>query len=196
MVPKWVKENCVQCNQCSFVCPHACIRPALVAEGAEKPADFDTKPATGIKGYEFRMQVSPLDCMGCGVCAEVCPGMKGNKALVMTPFAELEVKEAANWENAVDLPEVDLSEVKMADVKKSQFTPSRFEFSGACAGCGETPYVKVVTQLFGDRMIIANATGCSSIYGGSSPTCPYTVNKQGHGPAWANSLFEDHAEFG
>ena len=195
-VPKWIKENCVQCNQCSFVCPHACIRPALVAADAEKPATFDTKPATGIKGYEFRMQVSPLDCMGCGVCADVCPGMKGNKALVMTPFADLEVVEAENWNYAVDLPEVDLSEVKMADVKKSQFTPSLFEFSGACAGCGETPYVKVVTQLFGDRMIIANATGCSSIYGGSSPTCPYTVNKQGHGPAWANSLFEDNAEFG
>ena len=195
MVPKWVKENCVQCNQCSFVCPHACIRPALVPAGTA-PAGFDTKPATGIPGYEFRMQVSPLDCMGCGVCAEVCPGMKGNKALVMTPFAELEVEEAKNWNYAVDLPEVDLSAVKMADVKKSQFTPSLFEFSGACAGCGETPYVKVVTQLFGDRMIVANATGCSSIYGGSSPTCPYTTNKQGHGPAWANSLFEDNAEFG
>ena len=196
MVPKWIKENCVQCNQCSFVCPHACIRPALVADGAEKPEAFETKPALGVKGYQFRMQVSPLDCMGCGVCADVCPGMKGNKALVMTPFEELEAVEAKNWEYAVDLPEVDLSEVKMADVKKSQFTPSLFEFSGACAGCGETPYVKVVTQLFGDRMIIANATGCSSIYGGSSPTCPYTVNKQGHGPAWANSLFEDNAEFG
>mgnify|MGYP002800772492 FL=1 len=196
MVPKWVKENCVQCNQCSFVCPHACIRPALVADGSEKPETFETKPALGIKGYGFRMQVSPLDCMGCGVCADVCPGMKGNKALVMTPFEEVEPVEAKNWEYAVDLPEVDLSEVKMADVKKSQFTPSLFEFSGACAGCGETPYVKVVTQLFGDRMIIANATGCSSIYGGSSPTCPYTVNKQGHGPAWANSLFEDNAEFG
>ncbi len=196
MVPKWVKENCIQCNFCSFVCPHACIRPALVANGSDKPADFDTKPATGIPGYEFRMQVSPLDCMGCGVCAEVCPGMKGNKALVMTPFAELEVKEAKNWEYAVELPEADLSNAKMADVKKSQFTPSLFEFSGACAGCGETPYVKVVTQLFGDRMIVANATGCSSIYGGSSPTCPYTTNKQGHGPAWANSLFEDNAEFG
>ena len=196
MVPKWIKENCVQCNQCSFVCPHACIRPALVADGAEKPEAFETKPALGVKGYQFRMQVSPLDCMGCGVCADVCPGMKGNKALVMTPFEELEATEAKNWEYAVDLPEVDLSEVKMADVKKSQFTPSLFEFSGACAGCGETPYVKVVTQLFGDRMIIANATGCSSIYGGSSPTCPYTVNKQGHGPAWANSLFEDNAEFG
>ena len=195
-VPKWVKENCVQCNQCAFVCPHACIRPALVKTGEAKPEAFDTKPATGIPGYEFRMQVSPLDCMGCGVCAEVCPGMKGNKALVMTPFAELEEVEAQNWNYAVDLPEVDLSAVKMADVKKSQFTPSLFEFSGACAGCGETPYVKVVTQLFGDRMIVANATGCSSIYGGSSPTCPYTTNKQGHGPAWANSLFEDNAEYG
>ncbi|MCI9504162.1 MAG: pyruvate:ferredoxin (flavodoxin) oxidoreductase [Clostridia bacterium] len=195
-VPKWVKENCIQCNQCAFVCPHACIRPALVKSGENKPAEFDTKPATGVPGYEFRMQVSPLDCMGCGVCAEVCPGMKGNKALVMTPFAELEQIEAKNWEYAVELPEADLSNVKMADVKKSQFTPSLFEFSGACAGCGETPYVKVVTQLFGDRMIVANATGCSSIYGGSSPTCPYTTNKQGHGPAWANSLFEDNAEFG
>ncbi len=195
-VPKWVKENCVQCNQCAFVCPHACIRPALVKTGEAKPEAFDTKPATGVPGYEFRMQVSPLDCMGCGVCAEVCPGMKGNKALVMTPFAELEEVEAQNWNYAVDLPEADLSAVKMADVKKSQFTPSLFEFSGACAGCGETPYVKVVTQLFGDRMIVANATGCSSIYGGSSPTCPYTTNKQGHGPAWANSLFEDNAEYG
>ena len=122
--------------------------------------------------------------------------MKGNKALTMAPFAEMEAAETKNWEYSVDLPEVDLSAVKMADVKKSQFTPSLFEFSGACAGCGETPYVKVITQLFGDRMIVANATGCSSIYGGSSPTCPYTTNKQGHGPAWANSLFEDNAEFG
>ena len=196
MVPKWLKENCIQCNQCAFVCPHACIRPALVKSGESKPMSFETKPATGVPGYEFKIQVSPLDCMGCGVCAEVCPGMKGSKALEMVPFADLEEKEAKNWNYAVDLPEVDLKDVKMADVKKSQFTPSLFEFSGACAGCGETPYVKVVTQLFGDRMIVANATGCSSIYGGSSPTCPYTTNKQGHGPAWANSLFEDNAEFG
>ncbi len=195
-VPKWIMENCIQCNQCAFVCPHACIRPALVAAGSDKPEGFATKPATGVPGHEFRIQVSPLDCMGCGVCVDVCPGMKGNKALAMTPFAEMEEAEAKNWEYSVDLPEVDLSGVKMADVKKSQFTPSLFEFSGACAGCGETPYVKVITQLFGDRMIVANATGCSSIYGGSSPTCPYTTNKQGHGPAWANSLFEDNAEFG
>ena len=195
-VPKWIMENCIQCNQCAFVCPHACIRPALVAAGTEKPEGFATKPATGVPNHEFRIQVSPLDCMGCGVCVDVCPGMKGNKALTMAPFAEMEEAETKNWEYSVDLPEVDLSAVKMADVKKSQFTPSLFEFSGACAGCGETPYVKVITQLFGDRMIVANATGCSSIYGGSSPTCPYTTNKQGHGPAWANSLFEDNAEFG
>ncbi|MCI8499935.1 MAG: pyruvate:ferredoxin (flavodoxin) oxidoreductase [Clostridia bacterium] len=195
-VPKWIMENCIQCNQCAFVCPHACIRPALVAAGTEKPEGFATKPATGVPNHEFRIQVSPLDCMGCGVCVDVCPGMKGNKALTMAPFAEMEAAETKNWEYSVDLPEVDLSAVKMADVKKSQFTPSLFEFSGACAGCGETPYVKVITQLFGDRMIVANATGCSSIYGGSSPTCPYTTNKQGHGPAWANSLFEDNAEFG
>ncbi len=196
LVPKWIEENCIQCNQCSFVCPHATIRPALVEAGKAKPANFTTKPATGIPGYEYRIQVSPLDCMGCGVCADVCPGMKGNKALVMTPFAEIEPIEKENWEYAVELPDADLSQVKMADVKKSQFTAPLFEFSGACAGCGETPYVKVITQLFGDRMIVANATGCSSIYGGSSPTCPYTTNKQGNGPAWANSLFEDNAEFG
>ncbi len=196
-VPKWVKENCIQCNQCAFVCPHACIRPYLVKDGENVPEKFETLKATQANGYQYRIQVSPLDCMGCGVCADICPGMKGNKALVMTPFAEEEEVQAKNWEYAQTIEDVPAEvTAKMADVKRSQFTHSLFEFSGACAGCGETPYIKVATQLFGDRMIIANATGCSSIYGGSSPTCPYTTNKQGKGPAWANSLFEDNAEFG
>ena len=195
-VPKWVAENCIQCNQCSFVCPHACIRPVVIDDATEKPAAFKTKPTTGLKGTQFRMQVSPLDCMGCGVCANICPGMKGNKALVMVPLDEIVDADAKNWEFAQEVKQADTSSIKRTTVKGSQFNQPLFEFSGACAGCGETPYVKVVTQMFGDRMVIANATGCSSIYGGSSPTCPYTVNKEGHGPAWANSLFEDNAEFG
>ena len=195
-VPKWLPENCIQCNQCSFVCPHACIRPAVIDDATEKPETFVTKPTTGLKGTQFRMQVSPLDCMGCGVCANVCPGMKGNKALVMVPLDEVVDADSKNWEFAQEVQQADTSSIKRTSVKGSQFNQPLFEFSGACAGCGETPYVKVVTQMFGDRMIIANATGCSSIYGGSSPTCPNTVNKKGHGPAWANSLFEDNAEFG
>ena len=193
-VPQWIKENCIQCNQCAFVCPHACIRPALNAEGAEKPATYGTLKAMGLKGYEFRMQVSPLDCMGCGVCANVCPAKE--KALVMVPFEKLVAEETVNYEYSETLPEVDTSAVKKTTVKGSQFNKPLFEFSGACAGCGETPYIKVITQMFGDRMVVANSTGCSSIYGGSSPTCPYTTNKEGKGPAWANSLFEDNAEFG
>lgn len=212
-VPTWNVEKCIQCNQCAFVCPHATIRPYLVADGASKPESFITKPAMQAKGYNFRMQVSPLDCMGCGVCADICPvnqkaaadaaknGEKTAKAeanaLNMMPLETVAETEAANWNFAQTLSDVDPTVIeKMADVKKSQFSQPLFEFSGACAGCGETPYVKVLTQLFGDRMIVANATGCSSIYGGSSPTCPYTKNKEGHGPAWANSLFEDNAEFG
>ncbi|MGN0824701.1 MAG: pyruvate:ferredoxin (flavodoxin) oxidoreductase [Candidatus Coproplasma sp.] len=195
-VPQIDLDKCIQCGTCSFVCPHACLRPALVAEGAEKPATLATKKAIGLAGYEYRMQVSPLDCMGCGVCATVCP-VKDGGAIKMVPLAaSLEAGEAENWEYAVELPEVDTSKFKKETVKGCQFCTPLFEFSGACAGCGETPYVKVVTQLFGEDMVIANATGCSSIYGGSSPTCPYTTNKQGHGPAWANSLFEDNAEFG
>ena len=213
LVPDWNIDKCIQCNQCSFVCPHACIRPVLIKAGEQKPADFATKAALQANGYEFRMQVSPLDCMGCGVCADICPvnvkamsnaqkeGLKktdpAQMALNMVPLANIVDKENANWNFAQELPEVDKAVTeKMAGVKKSQFNKPLFEFSGACAGCGETPYVKLVTQLFGDRMIVANATGCSSIYGGSAPTCPYTTNKEGKGPAWANSLFEDNAEFG
>ncbi len=193
-VPKWIADKCIQCNQCSFVCPHAAIRPAVNAAGAEKPASYETKAMIGLAGYEFRMQVSPLDCMGCGVCANICPAKE--KALEMVPLAQIVEEENVNYEYSKTLPETDLSKFKKETVKGSQFCRPLFEFSGACAGCGETPYVKIITQLFGDRMIVANATGCSSIYGGSAPTCPYTKNKAGHGPAWANSLFEDNAEFG
>ncbi len=196
-VPKWIPENCIMCNQCSYVCPHAVIRPFLAKpeDLANAPEGFVTKDARGkdVTGYKFRIQISPLDCTGCGNCADVCPAKE--KALVMTPLAEECEKENPNWEFASKLPVPDV-QVNKNTVIGSQFQKPLFEFSGACAGCGETPYVKLVTQLYGDRMIIANATGCSSIYGGNTPTCPYTKNEKGQGPAWANSLFEDNAEFG
>ena len=193
-VPVWIPENCIQCNQCALVCPHASIRPFVMTEETEAPETFVAKKANGVgDGKLFRIQVSPYDCTGCGSCVNVCPAK--TKALKMAPLAEVEKVENDNWNFAMALPTLDLP-VNKATVKGSQYLQPMFEFSGACAGCGETPYVKLVTQLFGDRMIVANATGCSSIYGGSAPTCPYTVNKQGHGPAWANSLFEDNAEFG
>ena len=201
MVPEWNMDSCIQCGNCSMVCPHACIRPYLLDEKAAKkaPKAFETKQAIGkgLEGYQYRMQVSVLDCTGCENCTKVCPVNKGGKkepALVMKPLHTQDAQEA-NWEFAQKLPEFK-GPLDMKKVKDSQFKKPLFEFSGACAGCGETPYVKLVTQLFGDRMIVANATGCSSIYGGSAPTCPYTVNEDGHGPAWANSLFEDNAEFG
>ena len=195
-VPEWDINKCIQCGNCALVCPHAAIRPYLATEEAlaDAPAAFETKAALGpkFKGLKYRMQVSVLDCTGCENCVGVCPAKE--KALTMKPLATQEA-QIANWDFAEKLPEYK-GELNVKTVKDSQFKKPLFEFSGACAGCGETPYVKLVTQLFGDRMMIANATGCSSIYGGSAPTCPYTVNEEGHGPAWANSLFEDNAEFG
>ena len=197
-VPEWIPENCIQCNQCAYVCPHAVIRPVALteAEAAAAPADakiMDFKPAVG--GLKFMMTVSTLDCTGCGVCANVCPAKE--KALVMKPIAsQMEQQKVFNYGVTIDeKPEV-AAKFAPTTVKGSQFRQPMLEFSGACAGCGETPYAKLVTQLFGDRMYIANATGCSSIWGGSAPSMPYTTNKDGHGPAWANSLFEDNAEHG
>lgn len=192
-LPSWQVDKCIQCTQCSMACPHAVIRPVLIDENATLPETFTAKPAIGVKGAKFRMQISPLDCTGCGVCANVCPAKE--KALVMVPAEQINDVEVANYKFAQTVARVE-SPLNPTTAKGSQFKQPLFEFSGACAGCGETPYVKLVTQLFGDRMVIANATGCSSIYGGSAPTCPYAVNKDGHGPAWANSLFEDNAEFG
>ncbi len=196
-VPEWQIDNCIQCNQCSYVCPHAAIRPFLLnEEEVEKaPATFASKKANGGKTFEglnYKIQVSTLDCTGCGNCADICPAPK--KALVMSPIDTQEA-EIANWEYAVTLS-VKENPMKADTLKGSQFQQPLLEFSGACAGCGETPYAKLVTQLFGDRMMIANATGCTSIWGASAPSIPYTVNAQGRGPAWANSLFEDNAEFG
>jgi len=196
-VPEWIPSKCIQCNQCSYVCPHATIRPVLVteAEKAAAPAGFETVKAIGkgFEAYTYRMQVSALDCTGCGNCAQVCPSKE--KALVMKPIAS-QMGEMDNWYYMTDKVAPKANPANPETVKGSQFEAPLLEFSGACTGCGETPYAKLVTQLFGDRMYIANATGCSSIWGGSAPSTPYTTNHKGHGPAWANSLFEDTAEFG
>ncbi len=197
-VPEWQPSECIQCNQCSYVCPHAAIRPFLLTDEEAKNAPEGTTTIQGIPGvlkqYRFKIQVSVYDCTGCGNCADVCPAK--NKALIMKPL-ETQLAEADRWtymhekvgykDHLVD---------KFINIKNSQFAQPLFEFSGACAGCGETPYIKTITQLFGDRMVISNATGCSSIYGASAPSTPYTINRKGHGPAWANSLFEDNAEYG
>ena len=198
-VPVWNEANCIQCNQCAYVCPHASIRPFVLNDEEQKGASFamlDVKAPAAMKGMKFRMQVDVLDCLGCGNCADICPGFKGNKALSMVPL-EGQLAEADNWNYCVAnvSSKQNLVDVK-SNVKNSQFATPLFEFSGACSGCGETPYVKLITQLFGDREMVANATGCSSIYSGSVPSTPYTTNEKGQGPAWANSLFEDFCEFG
>ncbi|MEM0493358.1 MAG: pyruvate:ferredoxin (flavodoxin) oxidoreductase [Candidatus Thermoplasmatota archaeon] len=196
-VPEWIIDNCIQCNQCAMVCPHAAIRPLLVTSDQLRnaPDGFTTKKAIGkgLEGYYFRIQVYPEDCVGCGNCADICPAKE--KALVMKPFMT-QLKQVNMQRFASILPSPPENLYDKFSVKGSQFQKPLLEFSGACAGCGETPYLKLVTQLFGDRMIIANATGCSSIWGGSAPSVPFTTNDKGHGPAWANSLFEDNAEYG
>ena len=195
-VPLWDSTKCIQCNQCSLVCPHAAIRPILLSEDEQKnaPSGFETVPAKGLKGrtYTYRMQVSPYDCTGCGSCANVCPAKE--KALTMKPL-ETQLGEAKNWEFGVEEVSIKKDVANADNIKNSQFLKPYFEFSGACAGCGETPYIKLVTQLFGDHMYITNASGCSSAYGGSTPSTPYCTDKCGCGPAWAMSLFEDNAEY-
>ena len=193
-VPEWQADKCIQCNQCAYVCPHAAIRPILVSESeaAAAPAGFVVKPAVGAKDLSFRMAVSTLDCTGCGNCAQVCPAKE--KALIMQPLAT-QTEQEALWDYAMKVsPKA--NPMKKETIKGSQFEQPLLEFSGACAGCGESPYAKLVTQLYGDRMMVANATGCSSVWAGSTPSVPYTTNHRGHGPAWGNSLFEDNAEFG
>ncbi|MDR1003641.1 MAG: pyruvate:ferredoxin (flavodoxin) oxidoreductase [Prevotellaceae bacterium] len=199
-VPEWNPDNCIQCNKCAYVCPHASIRPFVLDAEEQQGANFPMLKTIGkqFDGTTFRIQVSVLDCLGCGNCADICPGnpKKGGKALTMKHL-ESQLAEAPNWEYCIGKvsSKQHLVDIK-ANVKNSQFATPLFEFSGACAGCGETPYVKLITQLFGDREMVANATGCSSIYSGSVPSTPYTKNADGHGPAWANSLFEDFCEFG
>lgn len=200
-IPTWIPENCIQCNKCAYVCPHACIRPFVMDENEVAGFDattLDVKAPAALKGMKFRMQVGVMDCLGCGNCVDVCPGnpKAGGKALNMVPL-EGELGQAANWEYCVKnvKSKQNLVDIKQSP-KNSQFATPLFEFSGACSGCGETPYVKLISQLFGDREIVANATGCSSIYSGSIPSTPYTTNDKGQGPAWANSLFEDFCEFG
>ena len=201
-VPVWNHENCIQCTFCSYVCPHAAIRTIAMTEeeAAAAPAGTVVKDMMGMPGYKFAVVVSSLDCTGCGSCANVCPGMKGNKALDMTRLAEAmplaNQQDAFNYAVTLPIKKDVVEKFKETTVKGSQFKQPLLEFSGACAGCGETPYIKLITQLFGDRMYVANATGCTSIWGNSSPSTPYTVDAEGHGPAWSNSLFEDAAEFG
>lgn len=203
-IPVWDPQICIQCSKCALVCPHAVIRIKAVepAALADAPETFKHTPAKEAdwEGMEYVLQVAPEDCTGCGICVDVCPAKNksalNQKAIMMRPQAPLRESEATNWSYFLSLPEVDRRNIKVTSIRQQQVQQPLFEFSGACSGCGETPYIKLVTQLFGDRSIIANATGCSSIYGGNLPTTPYTYNRDGRGPAWSNSLFEDNAEFG
>ncbi len=197
-VPDWIPENCIQCNFCSYVCPHAAIRPIAMDETTAKDAPTDKMlDLLGVPNHKFIVSISPMDCTGCGSCVNICPGKKREKALTFKPFEERKsTQKLFDFGSKIQTPAAVFEKFPARTVKGSQFKQPLLEFSGACAGCAETPYAKLLTQLFGDRMYIANATGCSSIWGGSSPATPYTVNKEGHGPAWANSLFEDNAEFG
>ncbi len=203
-IPVWKEDICIQCGKCVFVCPHAVIRQKVY-----DPVHLETAPETfkstdakfrEFPDWKYTIQVSPEDCTGCELCVEVCPAKDksqvGRKAINMAPQPPIREQEVENWDFFVDLPEVDRTEIKLGTIKNSQLLQPLFEFSGACAGCGETPYIKLLTQLYGDRTVIANATGCTSIYGGNLPTTPYAVNSEGRGPAWSNSLFEDNAEFG
>ena len=203
-IPVWDPSVCIQCNKCALVCPHASIRAKVY-----EPKYLDDAPATfksidykdrAFSGMKYTIQVAAEDCTGCGLCVEACPAKNKSepkfKAINMTPQLPLRVTERENFAFFLDLPEMDRTIIPLNNVKNSQLLQPLFEFSGACAGCGETPYIKLVSQLFGDRAIIANATGCSSIYGGNLPTTPWSVNKEGRGPVWSNSLFEDNAEFG
>ncbi len=198
-VPEWIPENCIQCNRCSFVCPHTTIRPVVLKENEEQEVSvsYPTVKMIGMEGYRFAVSVSPLDCTGCGLCVSACPGKKGKKALAMRPLeSQLKKQEFFNWGREKKQEESVLEKLSVETVKGSQFRKPLLEFSGACAGCGESAYIRILTQLFGERMYIANATGCSSIWGGSFPSSPYCRNGEGEGPAWANSLFENNAEFG
>ncbi len=203
-IPEWDPAVCIQCNKCVLVCPHAVIRAKVFDPlvPATAPEAFATSPARWkeFPGAAYTLQVAPEDCTGCGLCVEACPDKNkadsSRKAINMMPQAPRRATQARNWEFFLSLPEVDRSKLNFNSVKDSQLLQPLFEFSGACAGCGETPYLKLLSQLFGDRALIANATGCSSIYGGNLPTTPWTKNAEGRGPAWSNSLFEDNAEFG